>query len=120
MEKNLTKGKIGENIAVEFLMKKGFKILARNWRYSRYGEIDVIAIDGQTLVFIEVKSRSSLNFGYPVEAINFSKIEKMKNLAEIYLNENSDLKFIELRFDAIGILLKKQPEITYYKDIYQF
>lgn len=118
--KNSSKGKIGENIAAEFITRKGFEILERNWHYSRYGEIDIIAVDKTTLVFIEVKARSSINFGYPIEAINKSKMNKMRILAEAYLNLNHDVKFSGYRFDAVGIILESKPQITYYQDIYQF
>lgn len=120
MKKNAVKGKLGEDLATDFLVRKGFKILEKNWRYSRYGEIDIIAVDQKTLVFIEVKARTTANYGQPIEAINKTKIDKIRTLAGIYLNENPELKFQKYRFDAIGIILNKEPEITYYKDIYQF
>ncbi|OGI23585.1 MAG: YraN family protein [Candidatus Melainabacteria bacterium RIFOXYA12_FULL_32_12] len=120
MKSNIAKGKIGEDIAAKYLEKRGFKIIEKNWRYSRYGEIDIIATDQKTLVFIEVKTRSTVNYGHPVESITKSKIDKIRTLAGAYLNENPDLKFKNYRFDAIGIILNKEPEIVYYKDIYQF
>jgi putative endonuclease len=120
MTKNIEKGKLGEEIATDFLRKKGYKILHRNWRYSRCGEIDIIASDRDTLVFIEVKARSSLNFGHPSESINKNKIDKIRKLAGIYLSENKENKFHKFRFDAVGVILGSKPEIFYYKDIYQF
>ncbi|EKE03133.1 MAG: hypothetical protein ACD_20C00251G0004 [uncultured bacterium] len=120
MKKNIATGKLGEDIATEYLTKRGFKILEKNWRYSRYGEIDIIAVDQKTLVFIEVKTRSTINYGHPSEAINKNKLDKIRTLAGIYLNEHTKLKFSQYRFDAVGIILNKEPEITYYKDIYQF
>lgn len=120
MKKNITTGKLGEDIAAQYLSKKGFKVLERNWRYSRCGEIDIIAVDQKTLVFIEVKTRSTINYGHPSEAINKTKIDKIRTLAGIYLSENPKIKFNQYRFDAIGIILNQEPEITYYKDIYQF
>jgi len=120
MGKNKVKGKIGEDLAAEFLENKGFKIIERNWNYSRSGEIDIIAYDKKTLVFVEVKTRSSTEYGYPAEAINTRKIKKMKTLAAIYLNEKNNLKFNSFRFDAIAVILAQNPEIKHYKDIYQF
>ena len=58
MGKNIAKGKTGEILAVEFLAKRGFKVIETNWRYSRCGEIDIIAFDNKTLAFIEVKTRN--------------------------------------------------------------
>jgi putative endonuclease len=120
MTKNIAKGKLGEDLAGEYLVKRGFKILEKNWRYSRCGEIDIIAVDQKTLVFIEVKTRSTANYGHPSEAVNKNKIDKMRNLAGIYLSENPDQKFAKYRFDAVGIMLSPKIEIFYYKDIYQF
>lgn len=120
MRKNIETGKIGEELADKFLTGKGFKVIEKNWRYSRYGEIDIIAVDQKTLVFIEVKTRRSTICGHPSEAINKTKIDKMRTLASIYLSEKQDIKFNKFRFDAIAIILDKEPEITYYKDIYQF
>lgn len=120
MKKNCEKGRLGESFAEEYLISKGFKIVAKNWRYSRQGEIDLIAIDKDSLVFIEVKARSSINFGYPIEAINYTKMNKIRILAGLYLNENKNLKFKKLRFDAVAVILEKEPQISHFKDIYQF
>ena len=120
MKQNCAKGKIGEELALKFLKDKGFKILETNWRYSRLGEIDIIALDKEILTFIEVKTRSSVNFGYPIEAVNKTKIDKIRTIAGIYLNEKPDIKHKGVRFDCVGVILKDKPEITYYKDIYQF
>ncbi|MCK7521161.1 MAG: YraN family protein [Ignavibacteriales bacterium] len=120
MNKNVEKGKIGENMAAEFLQKKGFKILEKNWHYSRYGEIDIIAVDKEILVFIEVKTRSSSNFGHPGEAINKNKMDKIRLIAGAYINQNQNARYKGYRFDAVCIILNPKPEITYYKDIYQF
>ena len=120
MALNTTKGKLGEKLALEFLQKKGFKLVTQNWRYSRCGEIDIIAYDKNSLVFKEVKTRTSVNFGQPIEAVDYKKINKMRNLAGIYLNKNKDLKFKEFRFDAVGIILGNPPHITHYRNIYQF
>ncbi len=117
-QQNIYKGKKGENLAVSFLEKQGFKIIEKNWRFSRIGEIDIIAVDKNTLVFVEVKARSSNLFGNPLESINEKKFNTMQKLAEIYLNQNFDKNYDGCRFDLIGILLKEKPEITYLKSIY--
>lgn len=117
-QQNISKGKAGENIAANFLEKQGFIIIERNWRFSRMGEIDIIAQDKNTLVFIEVKARSSNLFGTPLESVDEKKFNKIQKLAEIYLSQNSNINYDGIRFDLIGILLKEKPEITYFKGIY--
>jgi len=115
---NTSKGKAGESLAVDYIIKMGFKILKQNWRYSRFGEIDIIAQDDNTLVFIEVKARTSCNYGHPLESVNEKKLNKIKKLAEIYLSMNESTAYTNFRIDIIGILLKEKPEIIYLKNIY--
>ena len=117
MNKNIQKGKLGEDLACEFLLKKGYRIVERNWRYSRFGEIDIIIANKNSLVFVEVKARTGIDFGHPVEAVNNSKMKKIRTLAEIYLAQNPNLNFENIRFDIVGILLKQQPEFTHYEDV---
>ena len=116
MNTNIPKGKIGETLAINFLEKQGFKIIEKNWRFSRLGEIDIIALDKNTLVFVEVKTRTSTNFGHPIEAISSYKFNRIKKLAEIYLNEKLN-NYENFRIDIIGILIGKKTEITHIKDI---
>lgn len=117
-QQNFSKGKTGETLAINFLEKQGFKIIEKNWRFSRLGEIDIIAEDKNTLVFIEVKAKTSSQFGHPLEAVNEKKFEKIQKLAEIYLSQNSDNSYDGVRFDLVGILLKEKPEFTYFKGVY--
>ena len=117
-QQNFSKGKAGENLAVSFLEKQGFKIIEKNWRFSRMGELDIIAQDKNTLVFIEVKARSSNFFGNPLESVDEKKFNKIQKLAEIYLSQNPNNSYEGFRFDLIGILLKEKPEINYIKGIY--
>ena len=117
-KQNVLKGKAGEILAVNFLAKQGFKIIEKNWRFSRLGEIDIIAKDKNTLVFIEVKARTSSAFGEPLESVNEKKFDKMQRLAEIYLSQNKNHTYDGIRFDLIGILLKEKPEITYFRGVY--
>lgn len=117
-KQNVSKGKVGEEIAAKFLENLGFKITEKNWRFSRLGEIDIIAEDNNTLVFIEVKARSSTLFGQPLEAVNEKKFHKMQQLAEIYLNGLKNNNYDGCRFDLVGVLLKETPEITYFKNVY--
>lgn len=94
-------GSKGEDIAAEFLKQKGYKILKRNYT-TPLGEADIIARDNNTIVFVEVKARSSNAFGQPFEAVNHRKQEKLKKIALYYLKHNK----IELpvRFDVVSIV----------------
>ena len=104
-------GKQGEQIALCFLQKKGFKILDTNWRHIRY-EIDIIALDNDFLVFVEVKTRSTLKFGFPDESVNFSKEKMLIEAAEIYL-EKKDL-YNEVRFDIVSVIKNEKEERVYH------
>ena len=109
--KNKKIGHIGEELAKQYLKKKGFKILHTNWLLHNVGEIDIIAEQQDSLVFIEVKTRTSLDYGSPLEAINNKKIEQLKKTALLFLSQNKT-PYENIRFDAISIILK--PEIKIY------
>lgn len=94
-------GKSGEDIAVSFLKKSGYSILERNYR-CKFGEIDIIASNGSTLCFIEVKARSSGKFGVGAESVITSKQKKIINSANNYINEKN-ISNILCRFDVISI-----------------
>ena len=95
-------GSIGEDMAVEFLKSRGVKILERNYQ-NRFGEIDIIGREDNTLLFIEVKYRKNESFGYPLEAVGFAKQEKIRKTARFFLNENHYYHY-NIRFDCIGII----------------
>jgi putative endonuclease len=101
---------IGENAAVDFLKKKGYLIIERNFR-KRYGEIDIIAIKDNVLVFIEVKTRKSKQFGTPLEAITYWKLRELKRMAEYYSLTHPKLPKA-LRIDGVGVLLDKDNEVA--------
>lgn len=98
-------GKKGEDIAYEYLVKKGYIILERNYRKS-YGEIDIIATKDNILVFIEVKTRTSNKFGSPLESVTPRKLQSILKTAEYYSMVHQELPK-ELRIDAISVLLVK-------------
>lgn len=102
----LQEGKLGEDIAVEYLKKQGFKIIDRNFRI-RGGEIDIVAIDGETLAFIEVKTRSSSEFGTPLEAITPWKLRALIRSAEFYKIKHPRLPEA-MRIDAVAVILDNQ------------
>lgn len=98
-------GILGENIAVSYLTKKGYKILDRNFQ-TKFGEIDIIATERECIVFVEVKMRSSDVFGIPASAVTWEKLNKIIISAEFYLkvNKKSDLTW---RIDVVEIILPK-------------
>lgn len=98
-------GYIGQKIAENHLRKNGFKVVVRNYRAGRYGEIDLIAKEGETLVFVEVKTRSSRVYGVGNEAVNFYKIRALKRAANYFLLTNK-IKSL-CRFDVVSILCNK-------------
>jgi putative endonuclease len=102
----------GESYAVQYLLGAGYTIVTRNWRCPA-GEIDILAMDGRTLVVIEVKTRTSTAFGAPYEAVTWAKAEKIRSLAAQWLQENRHRG--PVRFDVISIVMPKheQPELEH-------
>jgi putative endonuclease len=95
-------GRRGENLAAEHLIASGFEIVERNWRCSQ-GEIDIVATKDSELVFVEVKTRSSLAFGHPLEAITVTKLARLRRLAAAWCEAHPGNHFA-IRIDAIAIL----------------
>jgi len=115
---NMEIGKYGENLAKEYLIKKGYKIVEMNYKYSRYGEIDIIALDKNELCFVEVKTRRNNKFGTPMEAITKEKLMKIFSCIKNYTIENKNLKYSKCRIDAISIeLTNEMPKITHIKNV---
>lgn len=100
--KNL--GDFGESFAADFLLENGYAILERNYKTGA-GEIDIIASIGNTLVFVEVKTRSSEKYGQPSEAVDYKKRRHMLSVAEEYYSDA--LPYNEIRFDVIEIIAKQ-------------
>ncbi len=96
-------GRAGEQLAVEHLVARGLVVLARNWR-RREGELDVVATDGHSLVVCEVKTRSGVGYGLPVEAVTRAKAARIRRLAQQWLAE-SRARWVEVRFDVVAVLL---------------
>jgi putative endonuclease len=97
-----TSGAWGEDLALRYLLRRGYKLVERNYR-KRRGEIDLIVRKEETLVFVEVKLRRSTGFGEPLEAVTARKQATIRSLAEQYLADNQP-DFDTLRFDVVGIL----------------
>ncbi len=111
-------GKYGEELAQNFLIKKGYKILETNFRYSKMAEIDIIAEKNNIIHFIEVKTRKSDFFGLPVEAINQKKLNSIFLCAKFYI-QNSKKNCKNFQIDGIGIILNKEnkPKINFIENI---
>ncbi len=106
-------GASAEDIAAEFLERKGMRIVKRNFHFGRVGEIDIIAEDEEVLVFVEVKARASTLYGSPEEAITPSKQRAIRKVAEGFLY-TQNITNRECRFDVIAIrLFHAEPEITH-------
>ena len=102
-QKNHEKGKSSEDAAANFLKDKGYIILERNWRFHK-NEIDIIALDGSYLVFVEVKARKSGQHGYGYEAVDKKKQQLIKKVAEAYLIFTCrNLNETPCRFDVVSI-----------------
>jgi len=107
-------GQAGEAAAVSYLEGLGYEILAQNWHAGRYGEIDIVAQDGVALVVIEVKARQSIGFGYPEEAVNKTKQDKLRSAAQAYVLAHPQLP-AELRFDVVAVVLTPGGEVMELK-----
>jgi putative endonuclease len=95
-------GAYGERVALAHLVEQGMVVLDRNWR-CRTGEIDLILRDGADLVFCEVKTRRSTRFGTPVEAVDDSKVRRLRRLAAEWLTE-AGVRPEVVRFDVVSVL----------------
>jgi putative endonuclease len=102
-------GRQGEDLAVEFLLKEGYEILERNW-YFKHNEVDILAKDHDTLVVIEVKTRSGNSYGEPYTAVDHRKQQYLIFAAERFIfSKNLDL---EVRFDIISIIINPRGGVT--------
>jgi putative endonuclease len=112
-------GQRGEEAAARYLKRLGYRILARG-HDSRLGELDIIAVDGRTIVFVEVKTRRSIDAGHPSEAIDPRKQQRMTQAALAYLKSKRLLQHAA-RFDVVAITWPEkagQPTIEHYKNAF--
>jgi putative endonuclease len=111
----------GEDLACAELERQGLQVLERNWR-CRLGEIDIVAAEagatGLTLVFCEVKCRSGIGFGHPLEAITYTKMRTLRQLAALWMREHR-VKASSIRLDAIGVVLQPglEPSLTHVRAV---
>lgn len=120
MGNNKKIGAFGESLACEYLIKNGYRILKRNYS-CRAGEIDIIAMQGDNVVFIEVKTRSSGRYGMPSEAVSAAKQQKIVRTALHYMQSNRLLDYM-CRFDVIEIIVDEDNnhQINLIKDAFQY
>ena len=108
---HLLRGRKGERLACLYLLKQGYDILARRYR-SPAGELDIIAYEGDTLVFIEVKTRTSADFGEPWEFVDWRKQQILRRTAEGFIADH-DLGQYAYRFDIVSVL---GTEVTLFRN----
>lgn len=111
-------GKEGERIAAQYLKRKGYKLVERNYRCAA-GEVDLIVLDRRVIVFVEVKTRSGDRFGTPLEAVQSKKQQKMIQTAQFFLNEKG-LQQREARFDVVGITWPgREPMVEHVENAFE-
>ena len=114
MNSNIRLGEAGEKYACQYLQRNGYEILQANFR-CKIGEIDLIARDNDTLVFIEVKTRSGNRYGLPQAAVTRRKKHKLRKTAQLYLlQQGLDLHACLLRFDCIAIVMTAEHREPQY------
>jgi putative endonuclease len=111
-------GKLGEEQAARFLEGAGYRILTRNWRCAA-GEIDLVVQHGATVVFVEVKTRSSLGFGHPFEAITARKLARMRRLAAAWCVQ-SERWPRQIRLDVIAVIAPtgREPIVEHLEGVF--
>ncbi|MFC5995276.1 YraN family protein [Pseudonocardia hispaniensis] len=97
-------GRRGEDVAVEYLEKRGLVVLTRNWR-CRDGELDVVATDADRLVVCEIKTRSGTGFGAPAEAVTGRKAARIRRVTQAWLAAHR-VRWCEVRFDVVAVLIE--------------
>ncbi len=101
-------GRHGEQLAAQHLLARGYRIVDRNWR-CRHGEIDLVARDGDALVFVEVKTRTSTAYGHPFEAITRTKLARLRQLAGAWCDAHPGERG-RVRIDAVSVLAPRRGE----------
>jgi putative endonuclease len=115
---NRLSGAWGEELALRYLTRQGYELVERNYR-TRYGELDLILRQGNTIVFVEVKLRRGTGFGHPLEAVTPRKQASIRSLAQRYLQDRRPSFFDCLRFDVVGILMSGgKPRVVHIEDAF--
>ncbi len=116
MMNNIDKGRLGERLARKYLLDKGYEILESNYR-NRLGEIDIIALHKGILVFIEVKTRTNIKYGYAYEAVNSRKQSKIMKTSMVYIKSRG-YGDMQLRYDIIEVYLTEDLKISHIEDAF--
>ncbi|WP_206518210.1 YraN family protein [Rhodococcus sp. X156] len=111
-------GAHGEDVASRYLTERGLVVLDRNWR-CRQGELDLVAVDGQTLVVVEVKTRTGVAFGHPAESVTREKLLRLRRLAQLWLAAHR-VGWVEVRFDVVSVLVRpgRPVEVEHFPGVY--
>lgn len=116
MKNNRKKGALGEEMAIKYLKSKGYKVIDRNYK-TNIGEIDIITFKNDLLIFIEVKARTNINYGYPYEAVDWKKQEKIIKTSYIYM-KHKNLDNYQIRYDIIEVFLQEKPIINHIENAF--
>ena len=110
-------GKLGEELAKDYLVKEGYSILYRNWRHSRY-EIDIVALKNNLPHFVEVKTRSSNEFGEPEASVSKKKIRCLLQAADEFIYQHP--RYTDFRVDILSITIHpyEEPQYFFIEDVY--
>jgi putative endonuclease len=112
---NRSTGRVGEDIAARALQDKGYTLLKRNFS-NRFGEIDIIAKDKETLVFVEVKAKKGVEFGLPEEMVGRGKLTRVRNMATLYMKG----EVVPCRIDVVAIVFGPDNDVirlTHYENV---
>lgn len=116
MAQHIDLGKLGEQLAADFLVKRRYTLLHRNWRQAHH-EIDIIALKNDVVHFVEVKLRSSKTFGFPEEQVTKKKFTNLKQAAEAFLFQHPEYRLIQ--FDILSInLVGTEKEFFFIEDVF--
>jgi putative endonuclease len=113
---NKVTGKIGEDLAANYLVNKGFEIIKRNYT-NKFGELDIVCQKDSVVVFVEVKTKIGEDFGTPEEMVGKNKLRRLRHLAAMYLGE----KLKPCRIDVIAVVLNPDhslSRLTHYENVY--
>lgn len=113
-------GRKGEDIALKYLTEKGYELIARNYRFKRFGELDLIMKDGKYIVFVEVRTKKNTIYGTPLETVDYAKRRQISKMAQLYFVKEKIPEDTFARFDVIGIVLpdNAEPKIDHIQDAF--
>lgn len=110
-------GRRGEDLAHRYLQRAGFRVVARNYKPGEDSEIDIVARQGEWLVFVEVKTRTTDEFGAPERAVGDEKQQHILRAARAFVTR-AGIEWSKVRFDVVSVVMAKPPTITHYEDAF--